>query len=139
MDVFDGLRGWVDWALLGLRLATGGVFFAHGIPKVLDPGAVVADSGKPQMAPLFRLIGVAECSGGLALASGFLTPLAAAGLVLLSIAAVGVNVLVLRAPFTSHAPRVGGWDILVSLLGGAGLILFAGPGRFAVDRLVFSP
>ncbi|TAN81653.1 MAG: DoxX family membrane protein, partial [Gallionella sp.] len=70
--------------------------------------AMAQAMGKPQMAGFLTFLGFAETAGALAMFSGFLTQLAALGLGIIMVGAIGLKVAMMKAPFTSH-DKVG-WD-----------------------------
>jgi putative oxidoreductase len=126
-----------DVGLLIVRLAVGLTFAAHGAQKVLGwwagPGFAGWTGAMSRMglrpAPLWAALssGV-ELVGGLLLAMGFLTPVAAALLVAQSV------YIVLRV----HRPKGfwnknGGIEFPLQLLAGSLLIAASGPGAIAVD------
>ena len=126
-----------DVGLLIVRLAVGLTFAAHGAQKVLGwwsgPGFAGWTGAMTRMglrpAPLWAALssGV-ELVGGLLLAVGFLTPVAAALLVAQSV------YIVVRV----HRPKGfwnknGGVEFPLQLLAGSLLIAASGPGAIAID------
>ena len=87
----DFLDGASAWALLGLRLIWGAAMILHGLPMIRHPWHWMDWGGKPSGFPgLLQAIGaLAIFGGGLAIAAGFLTPLAALGLVAAMAVALG--------------------------------------------------
>ncbi|GAA3878826.1 DoxX family membrane protein [Saccharothrix violaceirubra] len=131
--------GWTagpDIGLLVLRLALGGAFVLHGLQKVFGlfggPGVdkfaqALQDMGFREAKVLAWVTGVTELAGGGLLVLGLFTPLAAAGLL-----GVMANVLVLRWRSGFFAP--GGVELEAAYAAMAFGLLFAGPGRVALDR-----
>src|SRR5215210_5372617 len=87
----------MDEGLLLLRLALGLTMAAHGSQKLFGwfggggpPGTAAFFGGLGYRAPAtFALLaGIAELGGGLALAAGFLVPLAATGIVVVMLNAI---------------------------------------------------
>jgi putative oxidoreductase len=129
-----------DTTLLILRLAVGLTFAAHGAQKAFGwwngPGiegwqkAVAGMRFQP--APLWTLVSVgAELIGGLLLAVGLFTPLAATALIGQSV------VIILKA----HLPsgfwnKAGGIEFPLALTAGVVAILGVGPGAYSIDRLI---
>lgn len=135
-----------DLGLLVLRLVVGLIFAAHGAQKAFGwwkgPGYAGWQGAIERMglwpAPFWTAVSVAvELLGGLALALGFLTPLAA-------LAIVGQAIVIIAKV---HLPN-GFWnanrgiEFPLSLGGGALALAGTGPGLISIDRalgLTFSP
>jgi putative oxidoreductase len=127
------------YGLLLLRLVIGGTLFAHGAQKLfgwLGGGGIrgaagfVGSVGFRAPALLAALAGLAEV-GGLAFAAGFLTPLAALGIVVVMLTAIGV--VHWSKGFWNTA---GGYEFNLVLLTVALAVTATGPGRFSVDRAI---
>ncbi len=127
----------IDIGLLVLRLVVGLTFAAHGSQKVFGwwegPGPEGWRSGVERMgfepAPVWAyLSSLTELVGGLLLAFGFLTPLAAAALV--GMAIVIISKVHLPKGFFNTA---GGIEFPLVLGGAALALLLTGPGRISVD------
>lgn len=129
-----------DVGLLLLRFTVGGVFFAHGAQKIFGlwggPGPEgftrrLEEFGYTHAATLAWLTGIGELVLGAFLVLGILTPFAAAGLL-----AIKINAVLLKAGngFFIASP-VGGdaveLDVVLGLAAAA--LVFAGPGRIALD------
>jgi len=129
-----------DSTLLILRLVVGLTFAAHGAQKAFGwwngPGIegwqkIVAGM-RFQPAPLWTLVSVgAELVGGLLLAIGLFTPMAATALIGQSV------VIILKA----HLPKGfwnknGGIEFPLALAAGVLAILGVGPGAYSIDRLI---
>ncbi|MFN8521344.1 MAG: DoxX family protein [Chloroflexota bacterium] len=129
-----------DLGLLVIRLAVGLVFAAHGAQKAFGmwggPGMVGWTGAMEHMgfqpARYWAMGSTAvELVGGIALAIGFLTPIAAAALVGHAI------VIILKV----HVPKgfwnsKGGFEFPMVLLAGAIGILLIGPGGISIDGLL---
>lgn len=130
----------VDLGLLLLRVLVGVAFSLHGFQKLLG---WFGGGGMEGTAGWFRslgfgegrtaavLAGASEVGGGLGLASGFLTPLAAAAL----IGAMTVAALVNNAENGFWSVRKG-WEINGYLIAVAWAIATTGPGAYSLDRLL---
>lgn len=117
--------------LLILRVVFGAGLMMHGWPKIQAPFAWMKSNDVPGFVQAFAALG--EFGGGLALALGFLTPLGC----------LGIACTMAGAWWFSHSKdpwiNPGGRSFeLASLYGTVALaMLFAGPGRFSVDALLF--
>ncbi|HEY3523918.1 MAG TPA: DoxX family protein [Candidatus Limnocylindrales bacterium] len=132
MDTFDA-------ALLLLRLGVGLTFAAHGAQKVFGwwggPGlegwrAAMAKMGFRPTGLFAGLSGLIELGGGLFVAVGILTPLAAAALIAQSVVIIG-HVHWQNGFFNGK----GGYEFPLSLGLGSIAILLLGAGAWSVDAL----
>jgi putative oxidoreductase len=127
-----------DWGLAVLRLIVGITFLMHGWQKVfmMGPGGVTQMFGM-MGAPLPELTGplvsVLELVGGAALLVGLGTRWVAVVLAIDMLAAI----LIAHLPFGFFPPM--GFELPLLLLGGLVALALAGPGAFALDRLVGRP
>lgn len=126
--------------LLLLRIAVGSIMAAHGAQKLFGWWGGPGISGTAGMcsslayrAPLLMAcgLGVAEFGGGLALATGFLTPLGA----------LAVTVVMLNAIYVIHWPKGffngnGGYEFNLLIAASAVALAAIGPGRFSIDRAI---
>jgi putative oxidoreductase len=122
-----------DLGLLVLRIAVGATMVQAGLMKALDFGSTVAfmEGGGWRMATVAALmVTAAEVAGGIGLALGLLTPLAAAAVIAAMIDAWAVNVS--GATFWSDPFNV---PFLVAFA--ATTLLFTGAGAYSVDARVF--
>ncbi|TCO62759.1 DoxX family protein [Actinocrispum wychmicini] len=129
----------MDAGLLVIRIVVGLVMAYHGTEKLFGwwGGEGIAGAadffGRQGYRPprlMAAVAGLTETAGGLSLATGFLTPLGVAALV-----GTFVNILVLHLP-NGLARRKNGFEyelVLLAATCGTGL---AGPGSFALDRLL---
>jgi uncharacterized membrane protein YphA (DoxX/SURF4 family) len=133
-------------ATIVIRLAVGGVFFASGLIKFLyaNQGAGrFAKLGIPAPELMANLVGVVEIAGGVLLAVGLATRLAAIPLLIDMLVAIGTSKLpILFGPGpepVAAAPRVGLWAFvyqarLDSTMLLSCLFLFAvGAGAWSLD------
>lgn len=130
----------VDIALLILRLALGAIFVAHGAQKLFGsfggPGlkgtaGFFDQLGIKPAGTMALLAGLTEFVGGLLVAVGFLTPVAALGLI----------VVMAVAAFTVHLQNGffatdGGYEFNLALAAMALALLVAGAGAYSVDGVL---
>ncbi|HEY6304839.1 MAG TPA: DoxX family protein [Candidatus Angelobacter sp.] len=84
--MFPNLTNFAGLALLLMRLLVGAIFATSGWKDLKDPAARSKDIGMSKGFTMF--LGAAELAGGLGVAFGVLTQLAALGLILLSLGAI---------------------------------------------------
>lgn len=121
-----------------MRLVLATSFIGHGSQKVfgafggtgIDGFAhgTLAHYGFRFPEVLAWVTGVTELVGGLLVAVGLLTPLAAAGLL-----AIMLNTVLLKFHNGFFFQRPGGFEIDLALAGLAAGVLLVGPGRFSID------
>ncbi|NEA50932.1 DoxX family protein [Streptomyces sp. SID10815] len=127
-----------DWGLLLVRLTFGLLMAGHGAQKLfgLFGGGGLTETARGFEALGYRpgrvfavIGGLSECLGGLGLAIGFLTPLAAAAL-------IGVMINAMATVTGAHGlwEANGGVEYSVCIAVLALAVALIGPGRFAVDR-----
>ena len=134
-------RSAVDWALLAARVFVGVVFMAHGAQIMFGAfGGPGLAAFVRALGPLGYLVAVGEFFGGLGLVVGFLARFSAASIILIMLGAIA----------TVHG-RVGffmnwggnqageGFEYHLLAIGVLLPVLIAGPGRFAVGRLLPLP
>jgi uncharacterized membrane protein YphA (DoxX/SURF4 family) len=143
--LFTGL-GWPETALIIDRIAVGLFFFLSGYHKLFNAQRhaelvlTLRSDGLRRVNILQWLLAAAEFSGGLALAVGFLSVLAAIGLLIISVGAT----------FTDGIKRIPGWrpldradylddvlylpEVLYALL--LLFVILAGPGPYSVDAVI---
>lgn len=130
-------HGGADFGLLVLRLFLGGTFLAHGAQHVFGmfggPGPdgfarFLGQQGYQQTKILAMVNGITELASGALLVFGLLTPVAAAAvLAIMALAALTK----LRNGFFAMG---GGFELEAALAAMAFSLLFAGPGRVALDK-----
>lgn len=118
-----------------LRLALAAIFIFHGLAMVSGPdnawgAAWNRGTGAPP-APAQLAAAWGELIGGIALAVGFLTRLAAAGIIVIMIGAIA----------TVHWPNgfdisKGGFEYNFAIIIMCLCLVLGGPGPFAVDRVL---
>ena len=87
--MFPALSRFTDFGLLLLRLMVGLVFVTSGYSHLKDPEARSKSIGLPKGFTIF--LGIAELAGGLGVAAGVLTQLAAFGLILIMLGAALIS------------------------------------------------
>ena len=134
MSFFLSLHHFSDVALLVLRIGLGAVFLSHGLGKrrlwSMQPSAQMPAG----MLRNLRILSIAEPAGGLGLLVGFLTQLAALGLVIVMLGALQFLITKVHRKFTGDNA---GWEFEFMLLIVALALTILGGGKFALDRLIF--
>lgn len=134
--------GGADLGLLLLRLVVGGTFIAHGSQKLFGvlggPGRdgfakFLYSNGFHHIQLLTWVTGGTELAGGALIVLGLLTPLAAAGLLAVIGNAIALKVHPSMIDFGWLTPGGKGFELELALAAGAAGLLFAGPGRAALD------
>ena len=129
-----------DLGLVVLRLVIGLIFAAHGAQKAFGwwggPGYAGWTGALQHMgmrpAPWWALVSTAaEVAGGLLLALGLLTPLAAAAL-------IGQAVVIVFAVHWAKGfwNANGGWEFPIALAAGVVAIALTGPGAISLDAVL---
>jgi putative oxidoreductase len=123
-----GLLRYSDEALLLMRLLVGVVFISSGWNHVKDPVARAKSIG---MSPGFtRFLGMAELAGGLGVALGVLTQLAALGLILIMLGAIQRKIFVWHIGFWGKGTDGWHYDLLFVVM--CLVIATTGGGRYVV-------
>jgi putative oxidoreductase len=128
------VRGPGAVGLLLLRVAMGAAFVLHGWPKIQHPFDWMGPSASVPGA-LQALAALAEFGGGIALALGLLTPLAALGIACTMATALGMVHLRRGDPFVG-APGQPSSEPAAVYLAAALLFLLIGPGALSLDALL---
>lgn len=133
---FTALGRYADAGPLLLRLGVGTVFAVHGWQKLADGpdqfAGMLDGLGVPAPLLLAWLTTIAEGIGGLMLIIGVLTRLVVLPLIGVSVGAIllvkiDVGFIVADAP---------GGELDTALLAGTLCLLFLGPGRYSLDRVL---
>src|SRR6266508_2825303 len=136
MSFFASLHQYRDVALLLLRLTLGTIFLLHGLPKRGLWSAQPSDRMPASMLRNLRILSIAEPAGALGLIFGFLTQLAALGLVIAMLGALQFLITKVHRKFTGD--NAAGWEFEFMLLIVALALAILGGGKFALDRVIFS-
>jgi putative oxidoreductase len=129
----------VNIATLVMRAALGVGFVAHGGQKLFGwfGGGGIAGTtaffrtvGIPSPHAFAYVAGLAEFGGGIAIALGFLTVVAAIGL--LAEMLIAITTVSYSAGFFVTAQKIG-WELNVYLIGLLAALLFTGPGAWSAD------
>lgn len=130
----------MDLALLTLRIAVGVIFVAHGARKLFGsfggPGlkgtaGFFDQLGIRPSSTMALLAGLAEFVGGLLVAVGFFTPVAALGLIV--VMAVAVITVHLQNGFFAAE---GGYEFNLALAAVALALLLTGAGAYSLDGVL---
>jgi putative oxidoreductase len=128
--MFPQLARFTDLGLLLMRLMIGVVFAASGYSHLKDPDARGKSIGTGKGFAIF--LGIAEVAGGLGVAFGVLTQLAAIGLVLIMAGAIRKKIFVWHTGFWGE--KASGWhyDLLFVVMNL--VILFTNGGAYVLLR-----
>jgi len=113
-----------------MRLMIGLVFVASGYSHLKDPGARAKSIGMGKGFTIF--LGIAEVAGGLGVACGVLTQLAASGLILIMLGAIQKKISVWHTGFWGE--KASGWHYDLLLVVMNLVILFTNGGAYVLWR-----
>jgi len=128
--MFPQLARFTDAGLLLLRLMVALVFIASGFSHLKNPAARARSIGMSQRFTVF--LGVAETAGGLGVAFGILTQLAAFGLILIMFGAVQKKIVAWHTGFWGE--KASGWYYELMLIVMNLLIAFTDGGAYVLMR-----
>ena len=131
--IFPQLGRFTDVALLLLRVMVGIVFVASGYKHLRDPTARSKDIEMSMSFTIF--LGAAELAGGLGVISGVLAQLAAVGLILIMLGAVGKKIFVWKSGFWGKS-GTNGWSYDAMLIAMNLVIVSTGGGNLSLTRLI---
>lgn len=128
--VFPQFARFLDLALLLLRLMVGLVFVSSGYNDLKDPAGRAKSIAMSKGFTIF--LGVAEVAGGLGVAFGVLTQLAAFGLILIMLGAIQKKIFSWHTGFWGE--KASGWhyDLMLVLMNL--VIAFADGGAYVLMR-----
>ena len=128
--------GWsVSAGLLLVRIVVGAAFVLHGWPKVQNPFGWMAGMENAPPGVLQAAGAFAEVGGGILLAAGLLTRVAAVFLAATMVAGVALVHFPKGDPFV--APGKPSWELAAVYFAISLLILVTGPGRYSLDAALF--
>jgi putative oxidoreductase len=128
--VFPQLAAFTDYSLLLMRLLVGLIFADSGWNHLKDPEARSRSLGMSKGFTVF--LGAAELLGGVGVALGVLTQLAAASLILLMLGAIQKKIFVWRTGFWGD--KASGWHYDLMLVVMNLVILCTNGGRCVLWR-----
>lgn len=133
-------RSAVDWSLLVLRVVLGVVFMAHGAQKFGAFGGPGLSAIVQMLGPIGYLVSVGELFGGLGLVLGILPRFSAGSIIVIMLGAIWM-VHAKVGFFMNWGGKQAGEGFEYHLLAISALlpIVLAGPGRFALARLLTWP
>jgi putative oxidoreductase len=112
--MFPQLAQFSDLSLLLLRLMVAAVFVTSGWSHVKDPKGRAASIGASPGFTAF--LGAAELAGGLGVALGVLTQIAAIGLILLMLGAIQKKIFVWKPGFWGDKNSGWSYDLMLVLM-----------------------
>lgn len=135
MEQLAQLHQFGDIALFILRVGVAAVFMVHGMWKIENGKQMAESMEMPGSGWFFSALGVAEFFGSLALLSGFLTQIAAAGLAIIMLGAIYLKAFKWNVKFTAHDKT--GWEFDLVMLTSCVAIFILGAGKIALDNTIF--
>ena len=128
--MFPALSRFTDLGLLLLRLMVGLVFVTSGYSHVTKSAERAKSIGMSQGFTIF--LGVAELAGGLGVAAGVLTQLAAFGLILIMLGAIGKKIFAWHTGF--WGAKSSGWHYELMLILMNLVIAFSDGGSYVLRK-----
>ena len=126
--MFPQFTQFTDLSLLLLRLMVAAVFVTSGLSHVRDPKGRATSIGMSAGFTMF--LGVAEIMGGLGVAFGVLTQLAAIGLILLLLGAIQKKIFVWHTGFWGEKSSGWHYDLMLVLMNF--VIVCTGGGKYVL-------
>jgi putative oxidoreductase len=128
--MFPQLVRFTDVGILLLRLMVGLVFVTSGYSHLKDPAGRAKSIG--MSLPFTIFLGAAELAGGLGVAFGILTQLAAFGLILIMFGAIGKKMFAWHTGFWGE--KASGWHYDLTFVLMNLVIAFTDGGRYVLMR-----
>ena len=126
----------VNFTLLLLRVVFGLAMMLHGWGKIQAPmNWMGPDSPVPGF--LQFLAAFSEFGGGFAIMIGLLTPLAALGMSITMLVAVGMHAFMFGDPFVASGAGKGSYEPALMYFVLSLFLMTAGPGKHSLDRMFF--
>jgi putative oxidoreductase len=128
-------------ALLG-RILISPIFIFSGIEKLAhtdQTAQMMAGAGVPSAHALAIIAGLAEVIGGLAVLTGFLSRIAAIGLILFLIPTTLIFHAFWNAPDAEQQMQMANFMKNVTIMGGLFLLVAYGAGRYSLDARLRRP
>src|ERR1700689_3806179 len=128
--MFPQLARFTDFGLLLLRLMIAAIFMQSGWSHATKSATRSKDIGMSQGFTIF--LGSAELAGGLGIAFGVLTQLAAIGLILISLGAIQKQIFVWHVAFWGEKTYGWHYDLMMTVM--SLVILFTNGGRWVLMK-----
>ena len=128
--MFPQLARFTDLALLLMRLMVGLVFVTSGYNHQKDPAARARSIGMSK--PFTIFLGTGEVAGGLGVAFGVLTQLAAFGLILIMLGAIQKKIFAWHTGFWGEKSSGWHYDLMLVLMNL--VIAFTNGGAYVLTR-----
>jgi putative oxidoreductase len=128
--LFPSLARYTDLAILFVRIMVAAIFMSSGLADLKNPSSRAAGLGVSK--PFTTFIGTDELLGGLAVAAGVLTQLAALGVIIIMFGAIYKKAFVWHTGFWGQGSS--GWNYDVIFLAMLTLILCTAGGRFVLTN-----
>lgn len=122
--------------LLVLRLVVGVALSIHGWPKVQNLTTWMSSMPEPAPGYLQALAAISEFGGGIALAAGLLTPLAALG-ILCTMGYASYFHISSGHHFVASGPGQPSFELPLTFFAATLCVLLCGPGRASLDAMAF--
>ncbi len=126
--MFPALSRFTDLGLLLIRLMVGLVFVTSGYSHLNDPEGRSKSIGMSKGFTVF--LGIAEVAGGLGVAAGVLTQIAAFGLILIMLGAIQKKIMVWHTGFWGEKSSGWHYDLMFVLMNL--LIAFTNGGKYVL-------
>lgn len=132
--MFPQLARFTDLGLLLLRLMVGLVFVTSGYSHLKDPDARAKSIEMSKGFTIF--LGIAEVAGGLGVAFGVLTQLAALGLTLIMLGAIQKKIFSWHTGFWGEKSSGWHYDLMFVIMNL--VIAFTNGGAYVLERFIHS-